>query len=444
MMRRCLWFTIASLIAVGMAGCFGGDDAPDERVEQGRTVAPGQPKVKVAWVRRKGKTHYQRTGAITYCTDTASAARRQAVDRFNASYNPGEPVRVMRVGGDTWSQYDTFVKRLHECDVFDADVIATGALADKRLVYDMSPYVERRRDQFVGNAVRTACYGTKFWGVPHSTNVGLLFFRTDRRAQAPSTWQEAYRSLAFQGGADEGLTVNFLELAVAAGGRVLTRDGTSAVLDREPNLKALTLMVAAVKNSTAIPVNGEVATAKVFRSGETDLMRNWPVVYQRKYWDEPGPALSRRQVRIAPLPLFENAGVAGVLGGANLVISIKSRNPAAALAFVDFLTTLREQRRSLAQFEPPAIGEAYKQAPRSFALELGDYGNEFLRELRRAVNQATPRPVFPAYRRVSAAIATNVRRALDDKASPEEALATAHDKIDEIVRKVPEVAPCTG
>lgn len=445
MTRRRAWFVVAAVVGAALIGCGGGDEA-GEQVEQGRPAAPGQEKVRLSWVRSAGKPRYQRTGAILYCTDTASSARREAVKRFNAKYRPAAPVRLRAIRGDTWSQYDKFVALRDECDVFDADVIATGELASRRLVYDMSPYVERRRDKFIGNAVRTACYGAKYWGVPHSTNVGLIFFPTDR--EPPTSWQEAYQGIVFQA-ADEALTVNFLELATAAGGRVLTRNGRASVLDRSaadraPNLRALELMVGAEDNARAIAQDDETDTVRSFRRGDATYMRNWPVMYQRKYWDGSGPSLSRRQVRVAPLPLFEEAGVAGVLGGANLVISSISDNPKSALALVDFLTTDAEQKRGLEQFEAPVIDAAYTHPPRSLQNDLGDYWRAFVRDLRRAVKQATPRPVIPGYRGVSAAIATNVRRALDGEATPEEALADAHDTIDEIVSKAPVVATCTG
>lgn len=438
MTARASCCAIAAVLAVVIAAC-GGGDGPKE-IPEGPPVGKGAPKVKVGWV----KPRYKSTGGIAYCTDTTSAARQESVDRFNARYNRrGPSVRLIRMPIDTWGQYDKFIKLRDECDVFDADVIATGALASKGLVYDTSAYVERRRDEFVGNAVRTACYGARFWGVPHSTNVGLLF-RTARGFE-PVNWGEAYHSIAFQGRTDEALTVNFLELAVAAGGRVLAGNGNSAVLDdgdRNPNLRALRLMVDAVNNTTAKPQDGETATVRAFRRGEADYMRNWPAWYQRKYWT--GRGVSRRHVRIAPLPLFEDAGVGAVLGGANLVISTKSGNPQAALAFIDYLTTVPEQKHGLAQFEPPAIDAAYEGAVPSFGRDLGDYAKEFVRELRRAVKQATPRPVVPGYRRISSAIATNVRRALEGKATPEEAIAEANEQIDEIVRTAPLVATCTG
>ena len=64
-------------------------------------------------------------------------------------------------------------------------------------------------------------------------------------------------------------------------------------------------------------------------------MRNWPYAY----------ALSqdtdklKGKFEVAPLPEFEGAGKAAILGGGNNVISVYSKNPGGALALVDFLSS---------------------------------------------------------------------------------------------------------
>ena len=91
------------------------------------------------------------------------------------------------------------------------------------------------------------------WGVPHKTNAGFLYYRTDQVDAAPKTWQEVYAKaaetdgIAYQGAAYEGLTVDFLELAFAAGGKVLSDDGKTAELDSPENLEALQFMVDGIK-----------------------------------------------------------------------------------------------------------------------------------------------------------------------------------------------------
>lgn len=138
MTARAAWRTIAAVLALGLAGCGGADD-PTEQLDEGKPVGEEEvPKVMMSWVRHHGRRRYESTGPITYCTDPTSAARQQSVDRFNALYNGGGPgVTLKMMPTDTWRQFDEFAKHRDECDVFDADVIATGALAAREWVRDM-------------------------------------------------------------------------------------------------------------------------------------------------------------------------------------------------------------------------------------------------------------------------------------------------------------------
>jgi multiple sugar transport system substrate-binding protein len=52
-------------------------------------------------------------------------------------------------------------------------------------------------------------------------------------------------------------------------------------------------------------------------------------------------------------------------------------------------------------------------------------------ELKQAIEQAQPRPVSPAYPRISQAIYENVNQALSGEISPEEAVKRADEQIDE-------------
>ena len=56
----------------------------------------------------------------------------------------------------------------------------------------MTPYVESRKDEFIESTFDTATYQDKTWGVPHKTNAGFLYYRTDEVDAAPQTWQEVY------------------------------------------------------------------------------------------------------------------------------------------------------------------------------------------------------------------------------------------------------------
>ena len=57
--------------------------------------------------------------------------------------------------------------------------------------------------------------------------------------------------IVFQGAAYEGLTCDWLEIAYAAGGTVLSEDGKEATIDSPENVAATKLMADAVKSGAA-------------------------------------------------------------------------------------------------------------------------------------------------------------------------------------------------
>ena len=124
--------------------------------------------------------------------------------------------------------------------------------------------------------------------MPQQTDAAFLYYRTDQVDEVPATWQEVYEvagqndGIVYQGAPYEGLTCDFLEIAYAAGGEVLSEDGTEAVIDSPENVAALEFMVDGVKDGIA--ANGvttymEEESRRYFESGKATFMRNWPYAY---------------------------------------------------------------------------------------------------------------------------------------------------------------------
>src|SRR5215213_7405005 len=182
-------------------------------------------------------------GNVTFCTGKDTTGSKTAgVKAFNAA-NPGMHVKMTEFPESADEQRNQFVQRQEakssECDVFYSDVIWTAEFAVQKWLYDMTPYVESRKDEFIPSTFDTATYQDKVWGVPHKT------------------WQDVYKQaaatngIAYQGAAYEGLTVDFLELAFAAGGKILSDDGSKAEINSPQNRKVLQFMVDGIKNGAA-------------------------------------------------------------------------------------------------------------------------------------------------------------------------------------------------
>jgi len=269
--------------------------------------------------------------------------------------------------------------------------------------------------------------------VPQQTDAAFLYYRKDKVSEVPQTWQAVYDSakqnggIVYQGAAYEGLTCDFLEIAFAAGGKVLSEDGKKSEINSPQNLKALQFMVDGVKSGAApkaVTTYMEEQARRAFEADRAVYMRNWPYAY----------ALGEKakkvkgKFEVAPFPTFEGGGKAGILGGHNLVVSAFSKNPKAAVFLVDYLTSPEVIKRNAAEFSlAPVLQETYDDPDVKKALP-------FAAELKQAVSQAKSRPVSPVYSQVSQAIYKNVNQALSGQSSPQDALKNADQQINQALK----------
>jgi multiple sugar transport system substrate-binding protein len=372
-------------------------------------------------------------GDVTLCMGKDTSGDKTAlVKQFNEQ-NPGIKAKLLEFSTSADEQRSQFVQRQEaksgECDVFYSDVIWTAEFASQKWLYDMTPYLESKKSELIPATLKTVDYAGKLWGVPQQTDAAFLYYRDDQVQTPPTTWQQVYdvakqnNGIVYQGAPYEGLTCDFLELAFAAGGKVLSDDGKKSEINSPANVKALQFMVDGVKNGTA--ANGvttymEEESRRYFESGKATFMRNWPYAYA--LGEKKGTKVAGK-FKVMPFPQFEGAGKAAILGGHNFVISAFSKNPGAALKLTDFFISPEVQKTEFTEYSlAPTLASVYDDpdVKKKYA---------FANELKQSVEQAQARPVSPVYPQISQAIYNNVNAALSGKASPQDALKTANDQI---------------
>src|SRR5215217_563671 len=111
-------------------------------------------------------------GDVTYCTgkDT-SGAQKESVKLFNQENQAnGLSAKLLEFPESADEQRNQFVQRQEaksgECDIFYSDVVWTAEFASQKWLYDMSPYVKSREDEFIPATFETVTYDGKQWGVP--------------------------------------------------------------------------------------------------------------------------------------------------------------------------------------------------------------------------------------------------------------------------------------
>jgi multiple sugar transport system substrate-binding protein len=384
-------------------------------------------------------------GTVTYCTGKDMVTSRggemhqheTAVKGFNDKFGPNLHANLVQFSDEAPQQYEQFSRlqraRSDDCDVFYSDVTWTADFANNGWLFDLSPYVKPRLNRFVPAMRDAAIFDDRIWGVPQQADAGLLFYNTDSVKEPPTTWRQLYREAAegrgkrfrYQGLDYEGLTVNFLELAYAAGAEDIITPKGKANLTQYPALVALQFMAEGVKNGVVpydVVNQKEVASLYAFGHGRADFMRNWPFANAALDNPEKFPHVAGH-VGVAPLPSWEGHAPVSVLGGHILVISAFSKNPAAALQLVDYLSSAEVIKQDATDFSlAPPLVDLWKDPEVQKALPA-------YADLRSAIFNAKSRPVTPNYSEVSAAISKNVNRALRGSLDPQTALATANDEI---------------
>ena len=369
-------------------------------------------------------------GNVTVCTGKDTAGEKSAgIADFNKQFaGQGLKAKLLEFPEAADEQRNQFVQRQQaksgDCDVFVSDVIWTAEFASQKWLYDMTPYVQKRASEFIPSTLATAKFDGKYWGVPRSTNAGFLFYRDDQVKQPPNTWQSVYqdakskKGLVYQGLGYEGLTVDFLELAFAAGGQVLSPDGKKAQIDSPQNLKALQFMVDGIKNGDApkaVTTYMEEESRRAFESGKYAFMRNWSYAYA--LGNTKGSKV-KGKFKVAPFPQFEGGKSAAIL-----VISAYSKNPKGAVQLIEYLTSPEIEKVNFADFSiTPTTTATYSDPEVQKKIPFAD-------ALLKNVQAAHARPVSPVYPQISQAIYKNVNAALSGQTSPQEALKKADSQI---------------
>lgn len=397
------------LIVIALAGCGG---------EAERAAAPKTP---LAAMQAEGAK-----GLVKYCVSSELESEAAVVDWFNARQKRVQVRYVVAEddGEERWSMTERL--RRGDCDLAQVNEFVVPALAQEGVLADLTPYLQRRRKDFFPATLHGARHAGRDWGVPRSVDVRLLYYRPDEVSAVPRTWQDLYTGA---GELDvlypvdlEGAASSFLELSYAAGGRVLSPDGTKSVLDSPENRRALELLGAAARNGHTVPIDAEAHEEdirEVFDRDHGRFMINWD--YALAYVDE-----RKTDVEVAPVPAFAGGRRASLISTSTIVVSKASRNRAAAVAALDDFTSPVTAAQTAREFwELPATPAAY---PRITDVPMATQAHQSMRH-------AHPYPVTTAPDAVLEMLAGMVAATLDGSMEPAEALSRASAGLDEALRE---------
>ena len=365
---------------------------------------------------------------------------------FEAQH-PGINVRAETLPAASDEQHQFYVINLRggsrDFDVLALDVIWIAEFARAGWIADVSDLLSADdRAELFPASLEAVTYEGREYAVPWFVDAGLLYYRKDLLERhgftPPRTWPElaaAARTIAerepdmhgfvWQGRQYEGLVCNVLEIMWSAGGDVL--DGERVVIDSPENLRALDFVQSLLSEGVSpelVTTATEEPSRHIFGSGRAVFLRNWP--YAWTLFEQPDSPV-RGKVGVAPLPHFEGHESAAALGGWNLAINARSRDPEAAAAFVRFMSSPAAQRTlALAYGYNPARRPLYSDP------ELLD-AQPHLEALRDALDAARSRPVTPRYAQLSQVLQSAFSAVVTGLESPQDALADAQREAERIM-----------
>ncbi len=333
-------------------------------------------------------------------------------------------------------------------DVYMGDVIWPAQFGKAGLAVPLSKYLPKTYwNTFASGLVSGATYNGQVYGAPFFEDQGFLYYRKDLLAKehlaVPKTWQQLKSEAAelknkglvkygyvWQGASYEGLTCNFMEYLGSAGGTALNTTNTKATLDSAAGNQAATFMRSLITSGaspSAVTTFQEAQAMSAFATGQAAFLRNWD--YGWSYAQTASsPSSVVGKVGVSPLPSFSGQPAPGTsnIGGWNLYINPHSKNVAADLTFIKWMTGTTAQTTLATQFSEIPTVQSVRTSPSVVSK------NPVLATVPKT--RLIPRPAgTPQYAKVSQAIYTNINSMLSGSSAPSSALKTAANQINSSV-----------
>ncbi|WP_308491711.1 ABC transporter substrate-binding protein [Microbacterium terrisoli] len=422
---------LTALTAVGLAACSSGSPGGGS-TPAGSATPPGNA--------ASGTISWWASPITTSGTDP----RTVLISAFEKAY-PNIKVNLVSAPNDTDTNRATLTTQISGGggpDVYMGDVIWPAQFGAHQLAVPLSQYLPKSYwDTFAQGLVQGATYKNQVYGAPFFEDQGFLYYRKDLLQKynlpVPTTWEQLVTDAkkvqsagavkdgyVFQGANYEGATCNFMEFLADAGGTVLNSDQTKSTLDGAAADKALSFEQSLVTSGVSPKAEStyqETQSMNAFAAGDSLFLRNWDYAYGQS---QAAPSKVIGKVGVAPMPTFSGQPTPGYsnIGGWNLYVNPHSKNIAADLTFIKWMTGNDAQTTLATQFsEIPTNATVRASADVKKANPVLAIVSE---------TKLVPRPAqTPDYPQVSQAIYTAVNGVLAGSAQPKAAITKASGQI---------------
>jgi multiple sugar transport system substrate-binding protein len=384
------------------------------------------------------------SGSITFWASSITSGtpdpRVVLIDDFEKAY-PNIHVKLENAPASTTTNQQTLSTQIgggSGPDVYMGDVIWPADFGEHQFAVPLSKYLPSSYwNTFASGLVSGASYKGQVYAAPFFTDEGLLYYRKDilkkDHLAVPTTWEQLVTEskqiqakkqttygYVFQGADYEGATCDFMEFLADAGGSVLNSAGTKSTLTSNGGaLKALTFMDSLVKDGISPKAENtyeESNSISDFDAGDSAFLRYWTSGYASS--QASGSSVIGK-VGVAPLPTFSGSSQPGYgnIGGWNLYVNPHSKNIAADLTFVKWMTGTTAQTILATKFALVPTTTAVRSAPDITKI------NPVYAVLSKTRLIARPSG-SPNYTAISTALYQNISAMLAGQKSPSQALSS--------------------
>ncbi|NEO86658.1 MAG: ABC transporter substrate-binding protein [Spirulina sp. SIO3F2] len=320
-------------------------------------------------------------------------------------------------------------------DLVYLDIVWVPKFAAAGWLQDLSDFVDEAEiNQFLKGDIEGGRYQDGLYRWPFRSDGGMLYYRTDLLEKAglqpPETFAElleASQTLQDQGLAEwgyvwqgkqyEGLAAMFVEILAGHGAYWVNPETLEVGLDSDEAIAALEFLketVAQGISPAGVTTYAEEETRRLFQSGNTAFLRNWPYVFAlAEDSDIAG------NYAIKPMVHAPGADSGACQGGWGLGIAKSTKHPEEAWRVLEFISSEANQREfvlatgyvpsRISLFTDEAIVAKYPHYP----------------ELLKAIENAALRPPIAQYAQASDILQRYLSAALTNKLTPSQALKTA-------------------
>jgi len=373
--------------------------------------------------------------------DFASEFNSQSDATLNTQGTPAE-------SSSTREYYvNQFVAESSDFDIGMMDVIWPAEFVQAEWAAEVDDS-NNRMDEMLEAPVDAVSIDGSTYGMPMFTDANGFYYRTDwldqlGYSEPPSTYSEVIsvaqealdqidecqNGYIWQGGANEGLTIMWLNWLWGMGGSVRDGDG-NLVVNTDMGIQALGHAVDLIYEHgvtpESIPSSGTDGNRQTFQQGGTMFMRNWP--YAFSLFQDDTPVTDSFAVTTMPKAEGNPDANNSCLGGWSLFINNFSQNKSAAQALADYIGTESAQEILAADHSRlPVRAELYED---SYWDDSDSDKPAFLDRFAEILRQTNTRPATAQYSQWSNIVYEECNRALSQQKSAEEALNDAQDQID--------------